>query len=123
MRGVGHPSVFHHVDKDIWTLVHVDDDCSAGTFSSPDWRQGVLEKRYKIKSQRIGDGIGHKGVQKQNEGQVLNRVIRRSPEGYELEADLRHAELIVEQLELQSCRRVVAPGIDVEVNCAAWDDD
>ena len=25
VRGVGHPSVFHHVQKKIWTLVHGDD--------------------------------------------------------------------------------------------------
>ena len=36
------------------------------------------------------------------EGQVLNRVVRWTPEGYELEADLRHAELIIEQLELEN---------------------
>ena len=77
----------------------------------------------KIKSQRIGEGVDKKGVKKQFEGQVLSRVIRRTPEGYELEADLRHAELIVEQLELQSCSLVVTPGIDVEVKCTAWEDD
>ena len=57
------------------------------------------------------------------EGQVLNRVIRRTDHGYELEADLRHAELIVEQLDLQSCKAVATPGIDLETTCAAWDDE
>ena len=35
-RGVGHPSVFHHAKRDIWTLVHGDDYCSAGTHESLD---------------------------------------------------------------------------------------
>ena len=64
-RGVGHPAVFHHAEKDIWTLVHGDDYCSAATSSSLDWLQRVLDKRYKIKSQRIGDGIDYNGVKKQ----------------------------------------------------------
>ena len=29
-RGIGHPSVFHHPTRDIWTFVHGDDYCSAG---------------------------------------------------------------------------------------------
>ena len=55
-----------------------------------------------------------------SEGQVLNRVIRHTRDGYELEAGLRHAELIVEQLELQSAKAVVTPGIDIDVECKAW---
>jgi hypothetical protein len=31
VRGVGHPSVFHHSTRDIWILVHGVDYCSAGT--------------------------------------------------------------------------------------------
>ncbi len=77
-RGVGHPAVFHHAEKDIWTLVHGDDYCSTGTDSSLDWLQRALEKRYKIKTQRIGEGCDQKGVKKQTERQVLNRVIRRT---------------------------------------------
>ena len=58
-----------------------------------------------------------------HEGQVLNRVIRRTTQGYELEADLRHAELIVEQLELQDCKPVTTAGVDTEIECAAWSEE
>ena len=54
---------------------------------------------------------------------MLNWVIGRTPDGYELEADLRHAELIVEQLELHSGSPVVSPGIVVDAKCTAWDGD
>ena len=104
-------------------LVHGDDYCSAGSSSSLDWLQGVLEKRYEINSQRIGEGLDIKGVEKLNEGQVLNRVIRHTHDGYELEADLRHAELIIEQLELQSAKAVVTPGTDIDVECQAWTEE
>ena len=58
-----------------------------------------------------------------HEGQVLNRVIRCTRDGYELEADLRHAELIIEQLGMKDAKPVVTPGIDTEVECQAWSDE
>ena len=52
VRGVGVPSVFMHKEKDIWTLVHGDDYC----WTSLSWLDGVLSKRYEIKSQCVGRG-------------------------------------------------------------------
>ena len=109
-RGVGHPSVFYHPTKDIWTLVHGDDYCSAGSSASLDWMEDLLVKKYEIKTQRIGKGKTRKGEKKKTEGQVLNRVVRRTDEGWELEADLRHAELIIEQLGLLDANTVSSPG-------------
>ena len=119
-RGIGHPSVFFNEKRDVWTLVHGDDYCSTGSSESLDWLQDVLEARYEIKTQRVGVGKDRKGDDKLSEGQVLNRVIRRTARGYELEADLRHAELIVEQLELTECKAVSTAGVDVDIESAAW---
>ena len=44
-----------------------------------DWLQAVLEKRYTIKTQRIGEN--KPGRARLGEGQVLNRVVRWTPEG------------------------------------------
>ena len=41
----------------------------------------------------------------------------------ELEADLRHAELIIEQLGLKDSKPVVTPGVDMDVECLAWTDE
>lgn len=87
-----------------------------------DWLQKVLENKYMIKTQRIGESTNKKD-EKKGEGQVLNRIVRWTPKGFELEADLRHAELIVEQLELGNCKPVVTLGVDVEATCAAWTED
>jgi hypothetical protein len=125
-RGVGHPSVFYHPAKDIWTLVHGDDYCSAGPASSLDWLEGLLADRYEIKTQRIGEGKQKNGEEKKKEGQVLNRVVRLTEHGWELEADLRHAELIVEQLGLKDGKSVATPGISslvVQSNDNDEDDD
>ena len=101
VRGIGHPSVFPHSPRDIWTLVHGDDYCSAGALADLDWMQAVLAKTYEIKTQRIVHGKDADGTDKSTEGQVLNHVVRRTNQGFELEADLRHTELTVEQLGLQ----------------------
>ena len=95
VRGTGHPAVFHHPVKDIWALVHGDDDCSAGIPEALDWLEDSLAKRYEMKTQNIGEGLKRDGKPKATVGQVLNRVVRRTVRGWELEADLRHAELIV----------------------------
>ena len=122
-RGIGHPSVFYHPDKDIWTLVHGDDHCSAGSPSSLDWMEDLLAKRYEIKTQRIGKGKARSGEAKKLEGQVLNRVVRRTNEGWELEGDLRHAELIIEQLSLTDGNSVTTPGTAALTPTADDDDD
>ena len=41
---------------------------------------------------------------------MLNRFARWTDNGWELEADLRHAELIVEQLGLSTANSVSTPG-------------
>ena len=43
----------------------------------------AFEKRCERKTQRIGYGLDRKGAQKLKEGQVLNRVIRRTNKGFE----------------------------------------
>ena len=84
VRGVGHPSVFHHPTRDIWTLVHGDDYCSAGAGPDLDWLEAVLAKKYEIKSQRIGRGKAKDGKEKPAVGQVLNGVVRRTDRGFSL---------------------------------------
>ena len=54
---------------------------------------------------------------------MLNRVVRRTPHGFEAEADLRHADLIVKQLGLGDCKTVSTAGVDVDVECAVWKEE
>ena len=107
VRGVGHPAVFVHPVRDIWLMVHGDDYLSAAVKSSLDWLEQVLKNHYEIKTTRIN----HRNKD-ESEGQVLNRVIRATPKGFELEADVRHAELIIEQLGLLDSKSCPTPGVD-----------
>ena len=50
------------------------------------------------------------GKDHQQEGKVLNRIIRCTEAGWEIEADPRHAELVVEQLGIED-EGVSTPGV------------
>ena len=69
------------------------------------WLEEELSKAYEIKTQKLGMGKDH-----QQEGKVLNRIIRCTEAGWEIEADPRHAELVVEQLGIED-KGVGTPGI------------
>ena len=42
---------------------------------------------------------------------MLNRILRRTSIGWEMEADPRHAEFIIEQLGLENERGMVTPAV------------
>ena len=44
------------------------------------------------------------------EGRLLNRVVRCTPDGWEVEPDQRHADLIVRELALAGANGVTTPG-------------
>ena len=106
-RGIGFPSVFAHRVRGIKLLVHGDDYFSSGRAADLDWLQQELEKKYELKTQRVG-----RGKHKLREGKVLNRVVRLTESGWEMEADPRHAELVVEQLGLENEKGLSTPGSD-----------
>ena len=64
-----------------------------------------LEKRYGIKTKWIGPR-----KKDSRSGQVLGRVITYSEKGIKYEADPRHAEIIVEMLNLTNTKPVGSPG-------------
>ena len=66
--------------------------------------QRMLEERFTVKVAIVGHGEGE-----EKEGKVLNRIVRATQEGWEYEADQRHAEIIVRDLGLDKCSGVVMP--------------
>ena len=105
-RGRGHPSVFWHPKRLIKTLVHGDDYVSAGDTDSLRWLEDELSKAYELQSQKLG-----RESDQQLEGKVLNRIVRCTDFGWEIEADPRHAELVAEQLGLTEDKGVSTPGL------------
>ena len=107
VRGVGHPSVFHHPGRGLVTLVHGDDYTTAGEPKELQWFKKELEGAYEIKTQLIGP----EGTET---GKVLNRVITYVGDGYELEADQRHSEMIAEQLGVTGSGGITTAGCQNE---------
>ena len=106
--GFDYPSVFFHEGLGIKTLVHGDDYVSAGPPEALEWLHKELEKEYEIKSQFLGKPDGTRKWSQ--EGKAFNRIIRWTPEGWELEADPRHAELVIEQFGIKGQKGVSTPG-------------
>ena len=66
-----------------------------------------LENRFELNTSVIGTEAGDL-----KEGHILNRVLRVTEAGWELEADPRHAELLIEQLHHDGSKPVSIPGIE-----------
>ena len=76
-KGEGHPAIFHHRERGIMTLVHGDDYVSSAMSSDLNWLQAELENQYAIKTQRTREE-----TEGDNEANILNRIVRRTSEGY-----------------------------------------
>ena len=95
-RGAAFPEVSHHPQRGLYTIVHRDDYMSCGSAKNLAWPKDQLEARFDIKTQLIGHDKD--STQKRK---LLNRVIHTTSQGFEIEADPRNAELIVESLNIQ----------------------
>ena len=69
-----------------------------------------MSNKYKLKTDTLGPDS-----QDLKELKILNKILRIHQRGVKVEADPRHAELVAEDLGLESCKKVVTPGIKVSV--------
>ena len=104
-RGQANPCLFHSPAEDCSLMVHGDDFVAVGDERATKKLQVSLEKAYKVKCEVLGDGKDEK-----SEIRVLNRVIRRVVTGFALEADPRHAEIIVRDLGIIGAKPSKLPG-------------
>ena len=79
---------------------------SVGSKDQLKWLQEQLEKRFEVKT----DIIGHADKDHKDEGKILNRFIKAEEWGCSVEADPRHAELLVEELGIE--RGLATPGVE-----------
>ena len=113
------PCLYWNEKTRLRTMVHGDDFVSAGTREAVRAFRRQLEKRFEIKTQVIGSGRGVRTDVRRTdnaepdevqEGRVLNRIVRWTQDGWEVEPDQRHADIIVHELQLQESRAVSTPG-------------
>ena len=107
-RGRGRPAVFHHRVRGRLAFVHGDDYvCSGEAKDLPGFEQH-LATQYRIQTQRLEalkDGVDDV------EAKVLNRIFRRTRRCYEMEADPRFTEFILEQMKSSSIKILSTPGV------------
>lgn len=117
-RGIYNPCLYHHERWGLKTLVHGDDFVSVGSREGMQRFRLHLEGRFEIKTTVVGPG-GKDGPGEVQETGVLNRVLRVTPEGWEYEADQRHADLIIDELGLSEAMPTETPG----ENAKAWQEE
>ena len=109
VRGISNPCVFYNANRSIRTLVHGDDYASVGTHAQLLWLRAQLEARFEMKTVMVG----HSAVDEvASDGEIFNRVLRATPEGWEYESDQRHVEAMIEDLGLINAKDVSTPGVD-----------
>ena len=108
-RGLGHPAVVHHAGRGLLTLVHGDDYATSGEGKDLDWLEGELNKKYKLKTQRLAN---LKEGEEYIEAKVLNIIVRKTKKGFEVEADPRHCGRVLDQMDVAKARALSTPGSD-----------
>ena len=107
-RSSAYPSLYHHVERDISTLIHGDDYVSVGAKQQLAWLKTELESAFEIKTELVGNNKNDPEVKQ--EAKILNRIIKSDGEGWTLEADPRHAELLIEELKIE--KGLATPGVE-----------
>lgn len=105
-QGIANPCLFWHPKKDVTVVVHGDDFVAVGSEENLKDTKEALNKKYKIKVETLGSGKDDA-----KEIRVLNKVIRLTDEGLELEADPRHAEIVIRELGLEDAKPSPTPGV------------
>ena len=105
--GKAFPAVYHNPKDGVSVMVHGDDYLCTGPEAALKRLKAKLSESFEIKSSIIG-----KTVHLEKEGKILNRIVRITSDGWEVEADQRHGELIAQELGLEKAKGLSTPGID-----------
>ena len=95
-------------------MVHGDGFVTVGSRTDPTWFEDELKKRFEIKTKKIGLGGGEN-----KEESILNRIVRCTPNGFELEADPRHADIIIQAMNMGDAKGVTSAGEEAK----SWEAD
>ena len=102
------PCLFWHPSKELIVEIHGDDFTNIGSEEHLEWFKLEISKTFEFKHKaRLGPDQGDdKSVR------ILNRIISwQDGFGIKYEADQRHAEILIEALDLQTAREVSTPGV------------
>ena len=109
--GRASPCNFTHRTRRIYLTVHGDDFTVVASAKQIAWLGEAMKKRYELKMEVLGPNAGQT-----EEVRVLNRIIRWTRTGLEYEPDQRHADRIISELELETCKSVSTPRVQESVS-------
>jgi hypothetical protein len=94
VRGKASPVAFFNAEADISCLVHGDDFTFVGGDESSQYVESKMKEWYEVKVKaRLGNG-----PRDDKEVDVLGRIVRCTPEGFEYEADPKHRAKVMDAL-------------------------
>ena len=99
-------------ERDLHLTVHGDDFTVSGPEQQLEWLAQHLRDRWEVKTAILGPEPHH--VQ---EVKVLNRRLRWTAAGIEYEADPRHRQVILDELELWDAKPMTTPLSPSEQGC------
>ena len=102
-------SLYYNPSSDVRVLVHGDDFVAVGDRGRVGEFRKRIAARFTVKDKVVGP---RSDLGEIRETRILNRIIRVTPKGWEYEADQRHADIIVQELNLRKARSVKTPGED-----------
>ena len=89
-KGRAAPCSYLHKVRDIAVVVHGDDIVSTGEDGQLEWLNKKIKAKYEVREQwlaKVGDKVN-----------VLNKTIEMTAAGFEIEADERHAAMIISDM-------------------------
>ena len=98
---------FYHPSRQVRCVVHGDDFTFSGIESELKWVEQQMKRAFVCKV----EGVMGPGPEDLKEARVLNRVISWHPWGIRYEADPRHAEVLVRELQVHEKESTVTPGV------------
>ena len=112
IKGRSSPCLFRHRVHDCTVFIHGDDFVVSGEHDVLLWVQEEISRKYltKVRGLLGPDGSDDKDII------ILNRVLEWRDDGISLEADPRHVELILQELNMKDCKSsdVMGPRVEEE---------
>ena len=111
ITGKASPCNFYQPEKSISMTVHGDDFTATGPETALEWLKQSMEVKYEIKSETLGPE-----KYMSQEIRVLNRILRWGDHGVEYEPDQRHAEMIIQDMQVAGGKSVNTPIMNEDKN-------
>jgi len=96
------PGVYYHPIKKLRVMIHVDDFMVIGSTSETQWFEDQIKDVYEITCTTLGQKFS-------NEVKYLNRTIRLTSAGLEVESDPKHVKVLMSEWGMQDCKGVETP--------------